>query len=275
MYTLPNAKINIGLNITGCRSNGYHDLQTIFYPIPLTDSLEINYLRNSDLAYELLTSGLKVQGSIEDNLIIKVFASMQKEFHLPAISINLSKHIPMGAGLGGGSSDAAFMLKLLNDFFSLDLTDADMEQRISSFGADCPFFIRNKPTYAEGIGNVFSPITISLKDYFVVLVKPAIHISTKEAYSKVVPKVPSEQLKDIVENTSIEEWRNCVKNDFEEGLFITYPKLGIIKNTLYDMGALYASMSGSGSTIYGLFNRPVDDASAIFPDCFTYFHKLN
>ena len=275
MYVLPNAKINIGLNITGCRTNGYHDLQTVFYPIPLTDSLEINYLHNSNLNFELLTSGFKIQGQPEDNLIVQVFLSLQKEFCLPPISINLSKHIPSGAGLGGGSSDAAFMLKLLNEFFSLRLSESDMERRISFFGADCPFFIHNRCTYAEGVGDEFYSTTISLKEYFIVLVKPAIHISTKEAYSNVCPAVPSKNLKYVLENTPIEEWCNCVKNDFEKSLFLIYPKLRVIKDTLYDMGALYASMSGSGSTLYGLFNRPITDISAIFPDCFTFCHKLN
>ena len=274
MYLLPNAKINIGLNIINNRDDGYHDLQTVFYPIPLTDALEIQPQKsNQDI--EFYCSGIKIPDSKNNNLVMKIFRSLQKEFQLPPIIINLSKHIPIGAGLGGGSSDAAFMMKMLNEYFSLDLSNYEMEKRLSEIGADCAFFIRNKATYAEGVGNVFSDIDINLSKYFLALVKPNIHISTKQAYANVVSKRPLIDLNTAIERTPIENWSENIKNDFESSLFHAFPQLSIIKQTLYDIGAVYASMTGSGSALYGIFNRPIDNLSKIFPDCFTFFHELS
>jgi 4-diphosphocytidyl-2-C-methyl-D-erythritol kinase len=274
-YTLPNAKINIGLNIVGKRPDGYHNLQTVFYPIPITDAIEIKKLENPTSLYEFESSGISIPGDAKENLVVQVFLSLQKEFDLPPVRINLSKHIPVGAGLGGGSSDCAFMMKMLNEYFSLELSDKEMEDRLSSFGADCAFFVRNKPVFAEGVGNVFSPIDLSLKDYFLVLVKPDVHISTKQAYSVVVPAEPTENLKTILTTEPICQWKNNVKNAFEESVFPLYPNLEIIKETLYDMGAVYAAMSGSGSAIYGIFDRPITNAATIFPEDFTYSHQLS
>lgn len=275
MYILPNAKINIGLNIPQRRSDGYHDLQTIFYPIPITDAIEISPLKYSSSSYEFITSGISIPDVPNNNLIVKVFLSLQKEFNLPPMSINLAKHIPLGAGLGGGSSDAAFMMRLINDYFSLELSDDDMEKRLSAFGADCPFFVRNKAVYAEGIGNEFSPIKLDLSNYYILLVKPEIHISTKQAYANVVPTMPSKNLRELISETPIDKWAKTIHNDFEDSLFPTFPVLGIIKKTLYDIGAIYASMSGSGSALYGIFDRPIENASAAFPDCFVFSHKLS
>jgi len=275
MYTLPNAKINIGLNVTERRSDGYHNLQTVFYPIPLTDSLEIEAMKNGDYPYEFLSSGISIPGNAEENLVVKVFRSLQEEFNLPSTSIHLGKHIPMGAGLGGGSADAAYMMKMLNEQYDLGLTLDEMEMRMAKFGADCPFFIRNTPVYAEGIGNEFTPINISLKDYYIVLVKPDIHVSTAQAYSNVKPYMPAQSLAQVISSTPIEKWRGIVKNDFEASVFPLFPAIKAIKDTLYDMGAVYASMSGSGSSVYGIFNRPIDNAAAIFPDCFTMSNALS
>lgn len=274
MYLLPNAKINIGLYITEERPDGYHNLQTIFYPIPLTDSLELVPMKNSSKDYELIISGLDIPGNTEDNLVAKVFSSLQKEFQLPPTSIYLSKHIPMGAGLGGGSSDAAFIMKLTNEYFSLNLSEEEMEKRLSNYGADCPFFVRNKPVYAEGIGNIFSPTKISLKGYYLLLVKPDIHISTAQIYSLVSPNKSDTSLLYEIENTPIDQWHQCISNDFEKYAFQLHPSLCAIKQTLYDMGAVYASMSGSGSALYGIFTRPIDNGAKIFPDCFTFANKL-
>ena len=276
MYSLPNAKVNIGLRVVGKRPDGYHDLQTVFCPIPLTDSLEVKRAKHLRQPYEFILSGLPIPsgGNGDDNLVVRVFMSMRDEFSLPPTSIFLCKHIPVGAGLGGGSSDAAAMMLLLRDYYELDLTDAEIEQRLAAYGADCPFFVRNKPVYAEGIGNQFTPIDLSFKGMYFVLVKPPIHISTAEAYAGVTPSQPLSSLKDVLQNTPVKLWRNVVVNDFEASIFRRYPQIAAIKQTLYDMGATYASMSGSGSAVYGLFTRPVDNAANIFPDFFTFAGTL-
>ena len=275
MYILPNAKINIGLNVVSKRLDGYHDLQTVFYPIPITDAIEIKTLEKSTVPYEFFSSGIPIPGGIENNLIVKVFLELKKEYNLPPLSINLAKHIPIEAGLGGGSSDCAHMMKLLNEFFSLGLSDEDMEKKVSRFGADCAFFIRNKPVFAEGLGDTFSQIDISLKDYFIVLVKPDISISTRQAFSAIIPHNPNNDLKNILSTEPISQWKYKISNIFERSIFPLFPNLQVIKETLYDIGAIYASMSGSGSTIYGIFDRPIENLCSIFPDCFTYSYRLS
>lgn len=275
MYCLPNAKINIGLRVVSQRPDGYHDLQTVFYPLPLTDSLEVKQAHNLRQPYEFILSGTPISDTNADNLVVRVFLSLYEEFHLPPTSIFLSKRIPVGAGLGGGSSDAAFMMKLLNDYYRLGLTNDDMERRLAVFGADCPFFVRNKVVYAEGIGNELSPIDLCLKGVHVVLVKPSVSVSTADAYADVVPRTAENSLVDTLTSTPLELWRNVVVNDFETSVFARYPQIAAIKQTLYDMGAVYASMSGSGSAVYGLFSRPVDNAAAVFPDCFTFAGQLH
>jgi 4-diphosphocytidyl-2-C-methyl-D-erythritol kinase len=259
----------------GRRPDGYHDLQTVFFPIPLADSLEIEEARRLRKPYEFILSGIALPDDGKDNLVVRVFLALQEEFDLPPTSIFLSKHIPAGAGLGGGSSDAAAMMQLLNDYYHLDLTTVDMEQRLAAFGADCPFFVRNKPMYAEGIGNVFTPVNINLKDKYIVLVKPDIHVSTAEAYAAVTPCQLSNSLYDQLLSTPVQLWRNVITNDFEPYVFRTYPKVAAIKQTLYDMGAIYASMSGSGSAVYGIFGRPIDNAAKVFHDCFTFAASLH
>ena len=281
MYCLPNAKINIGLRIVAQRPDGYHDLQTVFYPLPLTDSLEVKKAHHLHQPYEFILSGTPISGTNDRNLVVRVFLSLREEFQLPPTSIFLSKRIPVGAGLGGGSSDAAFMMKLLNDYYRLGLTDDDMEQRLTVFGADCPFFVRNTAVYAEGIGNEFSPVSLSLKGVYVVLVKPSVSVSTAEAYAGVVPQAdtladthtPAMDTLAAIKQP-LEQWRDVVVNDFEPSVFARYPEIAAIKQTLYDMGAVYASMSGSGSAVYGLFSRPIDNAATVFPDCFTFAGQL-
>ena len=275
MYILPNAKINIGLNVVSKRLDGYHDLQTVFYPIPITDAIEIKTLEKSTVPYEFFSSGIPIPGGIENNLIVKVFLELKKEYNLPPLSINLAKHIPIEAGLGGGSSDCAHMMKLLNEFFSLGLSDEDMEKKVSRFGADCAFFIRNKPVFAEGLGDTFSQIDICLKDYFIVLVKPDISISTRQAFSAIIPHNPNIDLKTILSTEPISQWKYKISNIFERSIFPLFPNLQVIKETLYDIGAIYASMSGSGSTIYGLCDRTIENLCSIFPDCLTYSHRLS
>lgn len=273
MLLLPNCKINIGLNIVSKRSDGYHNLETVFFPIPLRDNLEFKEIENEDVPYRLVSGGVPIEGKPEDNLIVKVYLDMKAEFNLPALELSLYKNIPMGAGLGGGSSDAAAMMKGLNEAYDLQLSTEDMEKRLAKFGADCPFFVRNKPAYATGIGDELTNCNVSLKDKFIVLVKPDVFVSTKEAYAHVTPKAPAIPLAEAIESP-IETWKEQIVNDFEQSVFPFHPELPAIKQTLYDMGAVYASMSGSGSTMYGIFNRPTPEANEVFDKCFVYTKKL-
>ncbi len=250
MICFPNAKINLGLNIVSRLPNGYHNIETVFYPIPLCDVLEFVPAQKTSLYVE----GVDFEGDIENNLVVRVLRLLQKDFLLPELEIFLQKKIPVGAGLGGGSSDAAFMLKMLNQFFGLELSIEQMENYVSQLGADCAFFIKNKPVFATGIGNVFSDIDVSLKDLYLALIKPNIFVSTKEAYSNVVPKSPLISLINAIKQP-VSFWKNTVENDFEKGIFELYPQIEALKNDFYQNGAIYASMSGSGSSVYGIFQK--------------------
>ncbi|MCD8183930.1 MAG: 4-(cytidine 5'-diphospho)-2-C-methyl-D-erythritol kinase [Bacteroides sp.] len=256
MLTFPNAKINLGLNITEKRPDGYHNLEMIFYPIPVEDALEINVLNEENGKYRLHQAGLEIAGEAESNLVVKAYKLLNEAFGLPPVDIHLFKHIPSGAGLGGGSVDAAFMLKVLNGKFELGLSDEALGEYAARLGADCAFFIRNAPTYAEGIGNLLSPISLSLKNYQLWLVKPDIFVSTRDAFSQIKPHRPAKSLKEIVQ-LPVEEWKECMVNDFEESIFPQFPAIGEIKEEMYRQGAVYASMSGSGSSVYGLFKADV------------------
>lgn len=265
MIVYPNAKINIGLNIVSKRTDGYHNLETVFYPIDLTDTLSVE--KTSDTKTILITNGIKIEGNSEDNLVMKAYRLLEKDFKIPAVSMSLTKNIPSQAGLGGGSSDAAFTLKALNELFDLQLTDEQLETYASLLGADCPFFIKNKAVFAEGTGNIFTPLDLSLKKYYLLLVKPEVYISTKEAFQHVKPHAPEKQLTSLLQ-MSPDKWKDNVKNDFEESVFPIHKSLPMIKKKLYDAGAVYASMSGSGSSLYGLFTRPLKKAEDMFPHCF-------
>ena len=273
MLLLPNCKINLGLQVVRKRPDGYHDLQTVFYPIPLRDNLELRELRNSDAPYALQLAGQAIEGNPDDNLIIKVYKQLKEEFDLPALDIYLYKHIPLGAGLGGGSSDAAFMMKGLNEVFELGLSDYEMERRLADLGADCAFFVQNVPAYATGIGDELTPIPLSLKGIYIVLVKPDVFVSTREAYAGVTPKEPEHDLLKALRRP-VTEWRDRVVNDFEPSVFAAHPELAAVKQTLYDMGADYAAMSGSGSTLFGLFSRPVPEARKVFKEHFVWTEHL-
>lgn len=273
MLLLPNCKINLGLQVVRKRPDGYHDLQTVFYPIPLRDNLELRELRNSDAPYALQLAGQTIEGNPDDNLIIKVYRQLKEEFDLPALDIYLYKHIPLGAGLGGGSSDAAFMMKGLNEVFELGLSDYEMERRLAGLGADCAFFVQNVPAYATGIGDELTPIPLSLKGMYIVLVKPDVSVSTREAYAGVTPKEPEHDLLKALRRP-VTEWRDRVVNDFEPSVFAAHPELAAVKQTLYDMGADYAAMSGSGSTLFGLFSRPVPEARKVFKEHFVWTEHL-
>lgn len=259
MRTLhPNAKINLGLNIVEKRSDGYHNLETVFYPVKgLYDKLQIDVLPQNNEEYIFSSDGINVDGAPENNLIIKALKLLKQDFDIPCIDIRFTKNIPFGAGLGGGSADAAFMLKSLNEVCKLGLSNQELERYATSLGADCPVFIENQPVFAEGIGNIFSPVKIDLSGYFLVLIKPDIHVSTPEAYSLVKPKHSLISLKESI-LSPIEKWKELIVNDFETSVFARHPRIAAIKQSLYDHGALYASMSGSGSSVFGIFPAPVN-----------------
>lgn len=254
MITFPNVKINLGLSITEKRPDGYHNLETVFYPVALEDALEVRTSSATapDRKFTLHQHGLEIAGKPEDNLVAKAYQLLDEKFNLPPIDIHLYKHIPSGAGLGGGSSDAAFMLKLLNEHFHLNLPDNQLEEYAATLGADCAFFIRNKPTFAEGIGNIFSPIELSLSGYGIMIVKPDIFVSTREAFSNIHPKRPEHPIKEVIQRP-VSEWKEALINDFEASVFPLHPAIEAIKQELYNQGAAYASMSGSGSSVFGLF----------------------
>lgn len=268
MITFPNAKINLGLNIIEKRPAGYHNLETIFYPINLQDALEVTRRENNDKEYTLHISGAPLEGEPEDNLVVKAYKLLKKDYPgLLPVDIHMYKHIPAGAGLGGGSSDAACMIKLLNDKFSLGLSTERMEEYAVKLGADCAFFIRNKPVFATGIGNLFEPVELSLKGYHIILIKPDIFVSTRDAFAEIKPVRPAVSLKEIVKQP-METWKNSMKNDFEDSVFKKFPEIAAIKDELYDLGAVYAAMSGSGSSVYGIFKAPIENVEDKFCGCF-------
>ena len=268
MITFPNAKINLGLNIIEKRPDGYHNLETIFYPINLQDALEVTRRENNDKEYTLHISVAPLEGEPEDNLVVKAYKLLKKDYPgLLPVDIHMYKHIPAGAGLGGGSSDAACMIKLLNDKFSLRLSTERMEEYAAKLGADCAFFIRNKPVFATGIGNLFEPVELSLKGYHIILIKPDIFVSTRDAFAEIKPVRPAVSLKEIVKQP-IETWKSSMKNDFEDSVFKKFPEIAAIKDELYDLGAVYAAMSGSGSSVYGIFEAPIENVEDKFCGCF-------
>lgn len=268
MITYPNAKINLGLNVVEKRPDGYHNLETVFYPINLQDALEVTRLSGCDESFRLHVTGANLDGSPEDNLVVKAYRLLNEKHHLVPVDIHLHKHIPTEAGLGGGSSDCAFMIKTLNKKFNLGLSSAEMESYASRLGADCPFFIQNRPVLATGTGNVFEPIALSLKGYHVVVIKPDISVSTWEAYANIRPQRPEIPLKEAIARP-IAEWKDCLKNDFEKSVFVSHPEIAAIKDQLYDLGAVYAQMSGSGSAVFGIFKEAVEEVDQKFADCFT------
>lgn len=274
MICFPNAKINLGLRIIEKRPDGYHNLETVFYPIGLKDALEsVPNTHNTD--YSLSVNDLNETdkpGCLENNLVTKAFRLIQSKYSLQSADFFLHKAIPTGAGLGGGSSDAAFTLKLINETNRLGLTETELEEISAHLGADCAFFIKNKPIFASGIGTVFENIALSLKGYYLILVKPNIHVSTAEAYSLVHPARPELSLKNVLTNP-VSTWKDTVVNDFEASVFERYPQIRDIKEQMYLNGAVYASMSGSGSSVFGLFTTPVD-LRQYFKACFYWSEFL-
>ncbi|MCW3086835.1 MAG: 4-(cytidine 5-diphospho)-2-C-methyl-D-erythritol kinase [Sediminibacterium sp.] len=267
MVSFPNCKINLGLNITRKREDGYHDLETIFYPVGLKDALEAIKLPNAANDPELLfnSSGLPIAGEPADNLCIKAWHLVREDFPaLPAVQLHLHKAIPMGAGLGGGSADGAFTLTLLNNLFQLDLSSEQLHYYALRLGSDCPFFLQNKPCYATGRGEQLQEIELDLSDFSLLIVSPGIHVSTAAAFSGITPKAPAHSLKEIIRQP-VSQWRGMLVNDFEEPVGRQYPGIIKVREALYDSGALYASMTGSGSAVFGLFEKGKDVQPDIDP----------
>lgn len=249
MIVYPNAKINLGLNILKKREDGYHDISSVFYPVKeCVDILEI--IKSEQ--FEFTNSGISIPEG--ENICRKAWKLFHTDFEIGNVRIHLHKRIPIGAGLGGGSADASFTLKVLNELFNLKLTNKELEKYALSLGADCPFFIENKSKLVEGIGEKMDSIDLDLSDYEIRLVNPDIHISTKEAFSGVVLETPEQAVEQIIQ-LPIKEWKNKLKNDFEDSVFAKYPQLEKIKEDLYNNGAIYASMSGSGSVFFGVFEK--------------------
>ena len=271
MILYPNAKINLGLNVVGRRPDGYHDIETVFYPIGLCDVLSIKPSATCT-DYSFSTGGIPVGGDAEDNLVVKAYRLLQRECALPPVDISLEKRIPFGAGLGGGSADAAFMLRLLRDVAKLPIENARLEQLASELGADCAFFIRDVPAFATGIGDQLEPVALDLSDYYLCLVKPEVAVSTAEAYAEAKPCKSTKSLKELVQ-LPVREWKNAVVNDFEASVFPKYPEIAEVKERMYAAGAVYAAMSGSGSSVFGIFEAPTD-LKASFSGYFVWEGRL-
>ena len=261
MIVFANAKINIGLYVVSKRPDGYHNLETLFYPVPLFDAIE---MVESDVA-GLSVSGIMVDCPAGENIILKAYDLLKQDYNLPPVRFHLHKVIPYGAGLGGGSSNAASVLKMVNDYFNLQLTGEHLKRYAAKTGADCPFFIDNVPMFATGIGDMLSPVNIDLSGYRIVIVKPTFSVSTREAYKRIIPSRPGFNLNNLSSHP-VEEWNELIENDFEKYIFPLYPEIKKLKETLYDLGAVFASMSGSGSSVFGIFNSVPEDLRKIIPE---------
>jgi len=266
MVVFPNAKINLGLNVAERRPDGYHNLETVFYPVGLCDVLEV---LPGD-AFEFSSSGIVIDSDTDNNLVVKAFRLLEGEFGLPPVRIHLHKVIPLGAGLGGGSSDAAWMLKVLSQMFRLNLDRQRLIRYAATLGADCPFFIDNQPAYASGIGDILTPEEVSLDKFSLVIVKPPVSVNTGWAYRSIQPCRSAIPVRECV-GMPVETWQGKLVNDFEIPVFQRFPEIEAIRDQLYDMGALYASMSGSGSSVYGIFGGKSPGLRLKFPGDYFVF----
>ena len=277
MISFPIAKINLGLNVVEKRPDGYHNLQTVFYPVPIKDALEVQVMDEafpSDYDCDLKVTNITIEGDEQRNLVVRAYQVLKQDFPtLPRIHTHLWKGIPTQAGMGGGSSDCAYMMLLLNQQFQLGLTDEQLIEYAAKLGADCAFFILSRPCYAEGIGEKLQPINLSLSGYYIAVVRPDIPVPTKEAFSRIRPHYPTQNCRETVMQP-IDTWRDTLINDFEESVFALHPEIGDIKQRLYDMGATYAAMSGSGSALFGLFKKQPGSLSQAFPNMFTFCNSL-
>lgn len=253
MVSFPHCKINLGLHVVAKRGDGYHNIETCFYPVPRTDILEVI----KAIEFGFTASGLTVAGNVEDNLCVKAYRLLMNAFKISPVKIHLHKILPMGAGVGGGSADAAFMLRTLNSLFELNLSPVQLKDYAIQLGSDCTFFLQDKPMLAEGRGEILSVAPVNLKGKYLVLVKPDVHVATADAYGGVVPAKPVNRLQDVLQ-MPIENWREKLVNDFESSVFKKFPVIAELKTQLYKNGAVYACMSGSGASVFGIFNSPVD-----------------
>lgn len=277
MIVFPIAKINLGLNVVEKRPDGYHNLQTVFYPVPIKDALEVQQMDEgfpSDVDCDLKVTNIAIEGDEQRNLVVRAYLLLKQDFPtLSRIHTHLWKGIPTQAGMGGGSSDCAYMIRLLNALFDLQLSDEQMIRYAARLGADCAFFIKSEPCYAEGIGEKMQPIGLDLSEWYIGVVRPDIPVPTKEAFSRIHPHYPQVCPKEAVMQP-VETWRETLVNDFEESVFALHPEIGAIKEQLYKMGATYAAMSGSGSALFGLFKERPDTLGRQFPDMFTFCSRL-
>lgn len=261
MLTKPIAKINLGLNVVEKRPDGYHNLETVFYPVQIEDALEVYPMDPefpSEYDCDLKVTNITIDGDEQRNLVVRAYNLLKADFPtLPRIHAHLYKGIPTQAGMGGGSSDCGFMITLLNDMFKLGLSDQQMIDYAAHLGADCAFFILNRPCYAEGIGEKLQPIDLDLKGWYLSLVRPDIPVSTREAFALIKPHYPEVNCREVVKQP-VESWRDALVNDFEGSVFAVHPELGAVKDRLYELGATYAAMSGSGSTLFALSHQPLN-----------------
>ena len=270
MLCFPNAKINLGLSVVEKRPDGFHDIETAMFPIGLCDVLEV--IKAPDTRFSFTTSGIEIKGDKNQNLVIKAWQLLKEGFDLPAVKIHLHKAIPMGAGLGGGSSDAAFLIKTVNTLFGLKLRVKQMEAFALELGSDCPFFIKDKSVLAMGRGEVFEDFELDLGMVYIMVVKPKIHVDTAIAYGHIAPVHKDVLLKEILK-LPVNRWKGLLINDFENPVFEQHLKIRDIKEKLYKMGAVYASMSGSGSAVFGFFENNPENLSG-FSDCFVWKGKF-
>lgn len=269
MIIFPNAKINLGLSVLRKRPDGYHQIETVFYPIALTDILEIIPSSEKETVFE--SRGLEIGGSIGQNTCLRAYHTMLESFKIPPVRIFLYKKIPTGAGLGGGSSDAAFTIQTLNALFNLNATRDQLISAAAGVGSDCPFFLENRPMLGTGRGEHLEPVSPDLSGMHLILIKPPVSVSTADAYAGVVPVENRTSLREII-RYPVSQWQGHLVNDFEESIFRKYPSIRAIKSTLLDRGAVYAAMTGSGSAVYGLFESTPPDP-ALFPGCFVWTEK--
>lgn len=279
MITFPCAKINLGLNIVAERQDGYHDIETVFYPVKLTDALEIKLMSDefpSDVDCDLKVTGNAVDCDERNNLVVKAYSLLAADYELPRIHAHLVKRIPMQAGLGGGSSDGAYMIRLLDERFRLNIGIAEMERYAAKLGSDCAFFIEASPAFATGRGEILEPADEpkgNLDGYYIAIVKPDIAVSTAQAYKEIVCRKPAKCCRDVVRQP-IDTWKDDLSNDFEQPVFKAHPELSDIKNSLYELGASYAQMSGSGSALFGIFKKEPLALAESFPGCYTFTARL-
>lgn len=250
MIDFPNCKINIGLQVTSKRPDGFHNIQTVLYPVQWRDALEV--IKSDQFTFT--TAGIPIPGNTEENLCVKAWKLLHKNYDIPPVNSCLLKNIPVGAGLGGGSADGVLMLRLLNKYYSIGLTDEKLEQYASELGSDCPFFIHNRPVLASGKGDEIQPLELNISAYEILLIYPGIVVNTAWAYQHIQPKTPGHLLPDAI-SAPVEEWKDVIDNDFETAVFTRWPEIKKLKDLLYQHGAIYASMTGSGSAVYGIYEK--------------------